>query len=83
MKVRLIFAWYDIWVGIFIDQTKRKVYIALIPCIVLVFSKKPKSRYYIEKGGDFYLVMDRKLNRKVQYFATEQYAKDLIKKLLG
>lgn len=30
-KVDLIFAWYDIWVGIFIDKKKRVVYVFPIP----------------------------------------------------
>lgn len=33
MRIRPIFAWYDIWVGIFIDQKKRRVYVLPLPCI--------------------------------------------------
>lgn len=36
MKVKVIFAWYDIWIGIFIDKTKKKVYIFPIPMIGIV-----------------------------------------------
>ena len=34
-KWRLFFAWYDFWVGFFYDQKKTKLYIFLIPMIVL------------------------------------------------
>lgn len=33
MKVRFIFAWYDLWVGAFVDRTKRRLYIFPVPCI--------------------------------------------------
>ena len=36
MKVRLIFAWYDIWVGVFIDRAKRRAYVLPLPCIGIV-----------------------------------------------
>ena len=41
MKARFIFAWYDLWVGIFFDRTKRRLYVLPVPCcgIVLDFAK--------------------------------------------
>jgi hypothetical protein len=36
MKVRPIFAWYDLWIGVFIDRTKRRLYILPLPCIGIV-----------------------------------------------
>lgn len=41
MKVRLIFAWYDLWVGLFWDRGKKRLYILPIPMVgvVLDFSK--------------------------------------------
>jgi len=36
MKVRLIFAWYDLWVGVFIDRAKRRAYVLLLPCCGIV-----------------------------------------------
>jgi hypothetical protein len=36
MKIKFIFAWYDLWVGVFIDRAKRKVYILPIPCVGIV-----------------------------------------------
>lgn len=36
-QLKLIVAWYDLWVGVFIDREKRKVYFFPIPCVGLVF----------------------------------------------
>jgi hypothetical protein len=38
MTIRPIFAWYDVWVGVFIDRPKRKVYVFPFPCLGLVIS---------------------------------------------
>lgn len=35
-KFRPIFAWYDLWVGAYIDRKNRKVYIFPVPCVGLV-----------------------------------------------
>lgn len=36
MKIKFIFVWYDLWIGIFIDKNKRKIYILPLPCIGIV-----------------------------------------------
>jgi hypothetical protein len=36
MTIRLIFAWYDLWIGVFIDQTRRRVYVFPIPTLGIV-----------------------------------------------
>lgn len=37
IKIKFIFAWYDIWIGIFIDKSKRNIYIFPIPmCGILI-----------------------------------------------
>jgi len=36
MKVKLIFAWYDFWIGIFYDRSKKWIYVFLIPMIGFV-----------------------------------------------
>lgn len=36
MKIKPIFAWYDLWIGIFIDTNKRKIYILPIPCLGVI-----------------------------------------------
>jgi len=28
-----IFAWYDLWIGVFIDRPKRAIYILPLPCV--------------------------------------------------
>ena len=30
---KIIFAWYDFWIGIYYDRKKRQIYIFPIPCI--------------------------------------------------
>jgi len=36
MSIRPIFAWYDIWIGVFVDRPKRRIYIFPIPCVGVV-----------------------------------------------
>lgn len=36
MSVRLLVAWYDLWVGVFIDVKGRKIYILPVPCVGIV-----------------------------------------------
>lgn len=36
MTVRFIFAWYDLWVGLYWDRSKRRLYILPIPCVGIV-----------------------------------------------
>ncbi len=33
-NIRLSLAWYDIWVGLFIDSEKRKLYICPLPFVL-------------------------------------------------
>ena len=33
MTIRPVFAWYDLWVGVFIDVAKRRLYVLPLPCI--------------------------------------------------
>jgi hypothetical protein len=44
-SVKPLFAWYDLWVGIFWDSRKRKLYILPLPCVgvVIEFPKPPNS----------------------------------------
>jgi hypothetical protein len=44
MQIRPIFAWYDIWVGFFIDRVKRRLYFFPIPCLGFVLEwGRPKA----------------------------------------
>lgn len=36
MRIRPLFAWYDLWIGVFIDTNKRRVYILPLPCLGFV-----------------------------------------------
>lgn len=36
MRVRPIFAWYDLWVGAFWDQKKRMLYVFPLPMLGVV-----------------------------------------------
>ncbi len=33
-RLRIFFALYDFWIGVFLDKKKKKIYINLLPCIV-------------------------------------------------
>ncbi len=43
MSARVIFAWYDIWIGIFIDRPRRRIYVFPFPMIGLVIHLGPKA----------------------------------------
>ncbi len=36
MSVRLVFAWYDLWVGAYWDQANRKLYVMVLPTLGFV-----------------------------------------------
>ena len=40
MSIKLIFAWYDMWVGAFWDQKKKWLYLFPIPCFGLIIKFK-------------------------------------------
>jgi hypothetical protein len=45
MKIRLFFAWYDLWVGVFVDTAKRRIYVFPLPCIgVRIDLAQPRSK---------------------------------------
>ena len=37
MVVKPIWKWYDLWIGVFVDKPKRRVYVFLLPTIGVVF----------------------------------------------
>ena len=41
MRVHLIFAWYDFWVGLFWDRQKRRLYVFPVPCFGIMLEFKP------------------------------------------
>ena len=36
MRVRPIFAWYDLWVGAYWDRAGRRLYVLPLPCLGVV-----------------------------------------------
>lgn len=42
-RVRLVFAWYGLWIGAFWDRRSRKLYVLPLPCLgfVLNFGDNP------------------------------------------
>lgn len=41
-SVKLLLAWYDLWVGAYWDRAKRRLYILPLPCVGVVISFPPK-----------------------------------------
>lgn len=37
-RIRLSFAWYDLWIGAYIDTQNKKLYICVIPTILLTIN---------------------------------------------
>lgn len=35
-SIKPIFAWYDLWIGAFYDQTKRRLYVFPVPMFGIV-----------------------------------------------
>lgn len=54
VKARVFFAWYDLWIGAFVDRKKRTVYICLIPTIVIKLTFWGSKCYVLLKRGYFY-----------------------------
>lgn len=40
LRVRPIFAWFDLWVGVYIDRPARRVYVFPVPCLGIVIERK-------------------------------------------
>lgn len=36
VSIKPLFAWYDLWIGIFWDRKSRKLYILPLPCVGVV-----------------------------------------------
>lgn len=35
MRVRVFFAWYDLWIGAYVDRERRAIYFCPFPCLVV------------------------------------------------
>jgi hypothetical protein len=40
MKITPIFAWYDLWIGVFVDRPKARIYVFPIPCFGFVIETR-------------------------------------------
>lgn len=40
MRVRVFWAWYDIWIGVYWNRKARTLYLILIPTLVLALEFK-------------------------------------------
>lgn len=53
MKIQLIFAWYDLWIGLFWNKDKNWLYILPFPTIGIIL-KFPQRRYLLmSKYGNY------------------------------
>lgn len=43
MKIKLMFAWYDLWVGFFWDRKLKKLYFFPVPTIGICIQFKEKE----------------------------------------
>lgn len=56
MKIKIIFVWYDFWVGLFYDKNKRWLYIFLVPTIGILL----KFKYICPECGKLLLFSEAK-----------------------
>lgn len=49
IKITPYFRWYDIWVGAYIDKTKKTLYFCLLPTIGLKFDFREKRERLAEQ----------------------------------
>lgn len=36
LSIKPLVAWYDLWIGVFVDRPKRRLYIFPLPCLGVV-----------------------------------------------
>jgi len=46
LKIKPLFAWYDLWTGFFWDQKKKVLYWLPLPMLGLKFSLRKKERMH-------------------------------------
>lgn len=68
-RIKFLFAWYDFWIGIFIDSKKRKIYLFPFPMFGIVIDLIPEN-IIIEKVGDVYIIFNRNKPDKPHYYVS-------------
>lgn len=60
MKVKRYWAWYDMWVGLYVDVKKRRVYWCPFPCYVVEIrlDDEDKEDMIVEEGVVAYDILD-------------------------
>jgi hypothetical protein len=43
VKIRFLFAWYDLWIGAYWDRANRRLYVLPIPCLGVVLDFAPAA----------------------------------------
>lgn len=43
MRIKPIFAWYDLWIGFYWNREKRRLYVLPLPCIGVVIQFHEKG----------------------------------------
>jgi hypothetical protein len=59
VKIRLLFAWYDLWIGAYWDRKNRTLYVLPLPCIGVVIEFAPRHPERCPVTGlPFFMVID-------------------------
>ncbi len=37
-RLKIFFAWYDLWIGAYVDVKGKSLYVCLLPCVVFKLS---------------------------------------------
>jgi len=77
--VKPVFAWYDLWIGVFFDRRKRKVYIFLVPCLGMEVQLKPWNKPtggFVDVKGLYRIIEELRKDKTIihdEAFAAAEY----------
>lgn len=74
MKIKLMFAWYDFWVGLFWDAKKHALYIFPVPMFGVRITIWGRRCYVVRKRGLFYRPKDCGYTDRISEAARYTYA---------